>query len=265
MTLLTKQVWINIACVFGRHLVAFSLTGLTLYIGIYVVVEKIHSRPTAATAKVLLETLTLELAETEGEIAKPAAQPQVDATIPPPPLPLMETPVLSDALSEFILPEPPPMEVPKLPDLPTLQPEMPLPKVKQTLHHLPEITLPPLEPLTPIQVSTQETPLAEKPQVSKGATARVEKKTKLVTDLSDLMKRYPPEALANQWEGVVVLQLTIDEDGALDDVEVHQSSGYRVLDKEAIRMMKRAEFIGGPDVILQRVEFKLNKHANVKD
>lgn len=265
MTLLTKQVWIEIACVFGRHLVALALTGSVLYVGLYVVVEKLYSRPTAATAKVVLETLTLELAETEGDLSQPAAQPQVDATVPPPPLPLMETSVLSDALSDFRLPEPPPMEVPKLPDLPTLQPELPLPKVKQTLHHLPEITLPPLEPLTPIQVATQERLPAEKPQVSKGATARVEKKTKLVTDLSNLMKRYPPEALANRWEGTVVLRLTIDDEGELEEVEVHQSSGYRVLDREAIRMMNRAEFIGGPDVILQSVEFKLNKHANVKD
>lgn len=265
MILLNKQAWVGYAFALGRYFVAFVLSMGVVFGGMAWIVEKVSARPTAATAKVLLETLTLELAETEGQVVTPAAQPQVDAVLPPPPLPMMETPILSDAWGDFLLPEPPSMEVPKLPDLPMLQPEMPMPKVKQTVHHLPEISLPPLEPLTPIQVTTHETPPAEQAQISKGATARVEKKATLVTDLSKLMKRYPPQALANRWEGTVVLRLTIDEEGELDDVEVHQSSGYRVLDREAIRMMNRAEFIGGPDVILQSVEFKLKKSSNVKN
>lgn len=44
---------------------------------------------------------------------------------------------------------------------------------------------------------------------------------------------YPPEAVANGWEGEVRLILKIREDGAIDDVSVAASSGHTVLDHAA--------------------------------
>lgn len=259
--MISKAVGFFLLGVLGRYTCAFIGSALILFGSVHVVVQHLHHRPTAATAKVLLDTLVLELAETEGEEMVPASQPQVDATLPPP-MPHMEMPILSDTLSDFVLPDPPPVDVPKLPDLPTFNPTLPPPKIKQTMHQLPQITLPPLEPLRPMAIPNPQASPAPA-QTSQGATARVEKKTQLKTDLSKLMKRYPPEALANRWEGTVVLQLTIDAEGELEDVEVHQSSGYRVLDREAMKMMRKAEFTGGPDVILQKIEFKLQTQANV--
>lgn len=265
MTVLNAWIRIRFASAFGRYLVAFVLSSTVFLMGVYIVVEKVHVRPAAVSAKESIGMLTVEISEEEKPTVTSAIQPQAEAALSQQLLPMMEMPILSDEWGEIVLPKEPSIEVSKIPDLPTLQPEIALPKATRERHHLPEITLPPLEPLPHVQAPTTISLPVEDVQPPKGSSVRVEKKTKLVTDLSALMKRYPPEALANHWEGTVILQLTIDEDGELDDVEVHQSSGYRVLDKEAVRMMKRAAFIGGPDVILQRIEFKLNKHANVKD
>jgi protein TonB len=249
---------------FARTLL-LSVASLGVLLGL--VAWLVHAQsdlPTMATAKVLVETLTLELAETEGEVFKPAAQPQVDASTPPPPQPMTDLPTLSDAQSDFILPAPPPLEVPKLPDLPAFEPTLLAPQLKATALRLPEITLAPLQPL-PLPTDQPNATPPTTAQISQGATAQVKQKTRLKTDLSMLMKRYPPEALKRRWEGTVTLRLTIGEGGELRDVSVEQSSGYRVLDREAIRMMRKAQFEGGPDVILQKVEFNLKKTGHVDD
>jgi len=54
------------------------------------------------------------------------------------------------------------------------------------------------------------------------------------------LKRYPAEARLDQAEGKVVLKAVIRGDGSVDDVEVHQSSGYRSLDHAAVELLKRA-------------------------
>lgn len=54
------------------------------------------------------------------------------------------------------------------------------------------------------------------------------------------LKRYPAEARLDRAEGKVVLKAVIRGDGSVDDVEVHQSSGYRSLDHAAVELLKRA-------------------------
>ncbi|MCS6957304.1 MAG: energy transducer TonB [Aquificaceae bacterium] len=50
---------------------------------------------------------------------------------------------------------------------------------------------------------------------------------------------YPPLARKMGWEGKVVLSICIDEDGTLKEVRVLESSGYEVLDRNAIETVKR--------------------------
>jgi periplasmic protein TonB len=54
------------------------------------------------------------------------------------------------------------------------------------------------------------------------------------------LKRYPAEARLDRAEGKVVLKAVIRGDGSVDDVVVHQSSGYRSLDHAAVELLKRA-------------------------
>jgi protein TonB len=57
---------------------------------------------------------------------------------------------------------------------------------------------------------------------------------------------YPRLARRNGLEGVVILKLTIDEDGTLLSVEVEQSSGHGVLDRAAMEALRELEALPRP-------------------
>ncbi|MCC9602791.1 energy transducer TonB [Stieleria sp. JC731] len=46
--------------------------------------------------------------------------------------------------------------------------------------------------------------------------------------------QYPQKAIAENWQGVVILELKITSNGRVEDVRVHQSSGHAVLDQAAV-------------------------------
>ena len=54
------------------------------------------------------------------------------------------------------------------------------------------------------------------------------------------LKRYPHIARMNRWEGRVVLKAVILESGELADLQVAQSSGHAVLDRDAMEILRRA-------------------------
>jgi protein TonB len=57
---------------------------------------------------------------------------------------------------------------------------------------------------------------------------------------------YPRLARRNGLEGVVILKLTIDEDGTVLSVEVEQSSGHGVLDRAALEALRELEALPRP-------------------
>ena len=205
-------------------------------------------QPATAAPQLIVESLELTLAEVESErIAE--AIPLASAASATPPTPDI-APYLTAPDSAVALPELPP--IPKteqpLPDLPS--PDFPMPALPEQPTDLPEITLPPME--------AAQTPPAQPPQTATGATARIQH-PELLTDLATLQKSYPEEARRNRWEGTVVLRLQIDAAGRAEAIEVVQSSGYRVLDREARKMLRKARFRGGPGELIQKVEYALSK------
>ena len=59
---------------------------------------------------------------------------------------------------------------------------------------------------------------------------------------------YPPEATANGWEGVVVVDLIIRADGQPRSCRIAQSSGHQVLDVKTCEIMiQRARFVPARD------------------
>jgi protein TonB len=54
---------------------------------------------------------------------------------------------------------------------------------------------------------------------------------------------YPPTAKAQGWEGTTILRVCVSTTGASSAVEVHQSSGYPVLDEAAVRAVRRWRFV----------------------
>ena len=69
--------------------------------------------------------------------------------------------------------------------------------------------------------------------------------------------RYPSEAIARGWQGKVLLLLRFGKGGALLEVDVRQSSGYAILDSEAVEMAKRANTQTPIPAILQERKFVL--------
>ncbi|HZM35391.1 MAG TPA: energy transducer TonB [Burkholderiales bacterium] len=86
-------------------------------------------------------------------------------------------------------------------------------------------------------------------------------------DAAGRYKRYPPAARDNGWEGEVVVRIAVGADGAIVSLEVTSSSGYRVLDRQALDMFGRA----GPRVevpeALRGTPFSVELRAiyNLKD
>jgi protein TonB len=53
------------------------------------------------------------------------------------------------------------------------------------------------------------------------------------------LKRYPYLAKSNRWQGNVVLQAVISHDGGVSDIQVVESSGHAMLDRDAIDLLAR--------------------------
>lgn len=54
------------------------------------------------------------------------------------------------------------------------------------------------------------------------------------------LKRYPTLAKANHWEGKVVAEVVIREDGTAVDLQVAESSGRPILDQDALAVIMKA-------------------------
>jgi protein TonB len=63
-----------------------------------------------------------------------------------------------------------------------------------------------------------------------------------LTRLSVTQPMYPPEAIRYRQEGTVMLLVLVGRDGLPKDIRVSQSSGFRLLDKEAIRTVSHWTF-----------------------
>ncbi|MEO5955213.1 MAG: energy transducer TonB [Nitrospiraceae bacterium] len=54
------------------------------------------------------------------------------------------------------------------------------------------------------------------------------------------LKQYPTQARKNHWEGKVVVEAVIQADGAVVGLKVAESSGWDILDQEAMTVMRKA-------------------------
>jgi protein TonB len=90
---------------------------------------------------------------------------------------------------------------------------------------------------------------------------------KKISDALARYKEYPQIAQRRGWEGAVTMRLRVAPSGRLVDAELHTSSGYEVLDKQAIAMATRAAQLpvppeglnGGEVAVLVPVVFRLER------
>jgi protein TonB len=82
------------------------------------------------------------------------------------------------------------------------------------------------------------TPVPPAPQVS--AAELLASYTKTVSQALARYKKYPRIAQMRGWEGAVMLELRLAPSGRLLGAELHTSSGYPMLDEQALAMAARA-------------------------
>ncbi len=236
-----------ITCIFHHVALFLAAIALHLLIAYFLYGVLFDLNPVAPKPQLITDSLELLIAETDAELPTEATAPQLPANAPRPVPREAAYLVAPDAPIDLT----PPDLDPELPDLPQPMewtPPMALSSHMEVTAELPEITLPPPEPL----------PLPDAPaQEAAGATARQDP-PRLTTDIQTyLRKHYPKEARRKGWEGRVVLKLTIADDGAVSSVEIHTSSGYASLDRAALKMMRAARYTHGPAELLQHIEYKL--------
>ena len=81
------------------------------------------------------------------------------------------------------------------------------------------------------------------------------------------LRRYPLQAQDNGWEGEVGVRITIAADGSVSAVRATSSSGYRLLDREAVAMFRRAlgRVAVPPELRGQEFSLELRAVFNLKD
>lgn len=175
---------------------------------------------------------------------------------------------------EIKKPEPPKPEIKK--------PEPPKPEVKKESLPAPDKT-PTTVPLSkpPVSVTPKEeqvsetnpkpeanptrviTKAADTPQETKTVNApSPEKVTSSTNDYSSLLadaiskyKQYPKIAQMRGWQGLIIIELQLNPQGGVIYSQIKKSSGYDVLDQEALEMIKRASPFPQPPEALRNKNF----------
>jgi protein TonB len=186
------------------------------------------------------------------EVAPPPEPVAEPLPLPEPEIPIPEAPVVEKA--EVALPPPPP----KKPE-PRPEPEKPKPIKPEPPKKVEPRPEPPPKP--PAKPDPQATPATEAPpaaappgttaptatnqaaQVRDGAAAQQQRVTwqgALIAHL-ERFKRYPRAAQIRRQEGAPLVAFSMDRNGHILSARLHTSSGYRMLDKEALDLITRAE------------------------
>lgn len=108
----------------------------------------------------------------------------------------------------------------------------------------------PLETITQEQIITEKTPeeitlqetiskeLHEESISEQGALIDAQ-----VVENANPAPIYPRLARLKGWEGTVILRILVDADGKVQEINIHQASGYSILDDEALKTVKKWKFV----------------------
>ena len=220
----------------------------------------------AVLASILLHALLLAALPSLRELA---------AQLPSPPMPLVArlTPIVAKPA-----PAVPAEEVRKPPAA------QPRPLRERRVHERPVARpVPALQ--APAPVAQAERPAMSEPApAAPGPVARIEPqpavaaparpdpgvldryRLQLVTAAAQF-KRYPRAAIDNNWEGEVVVRMTIGADGTIAALGIKSSSGYEVLDRQALDMFRIAKpfVLLPPELAGREFELELRAIYSLKD
>jgi len=220
----------------------------------------------AVLASILLHALLLAALPSLRELA---------AQLPSPPMPLVAR------LAPIVAKPAPAVPAEEVRKPPAAQPR---PLRERRVHERP-VARPMPALLAPAPVAQAERPAMSEPApAAPGPVARIEPqpavaaparpdpgvldryRLQLVTAAAQF-KRYPRAAIDNNWEGEVVVRMTIGADGMIAALGIKSSSGYEVLDRQALDMFRIAKpfVLLPPELAGREFELELRAIYSLKD
>ena len=179
-------------------------------------------------------------------------------------------PELLNVEIELSKPQPPkieeipkPIEPPKKQEKPVKKKQEVKPEIKPIQETVKEEVIEPIieeiaEPLNeqPIEEAIKPVPEAVSTQASPEVVKQVtDSYTNQLTRAIAKQKKYPKIAQMRQWQGEVLLNVEIDPQGNLVKTEILEASRYKILNNEAVDMVKRAAPFPNPPEELQKRNF----------
>ncbi len=152
-----------------------------------------------------------------------------------------------DALDTFetVQPDLENLELPEDPDVPFSDPvdshDLPLEVVKVRPRE-PRGTQP-APPATP--APTVRPPPPRRPVAARPAARPARGKPLRLVSRPTVMRYYPPEAQRRGWEGTAHVEIRVDRRGVVVSAKVVRSSGYEILDQQALKVMYAHRFAPG--------------------
>jgi len=168
---------------------------------------------------------------------QPKSKPALQKATPTPPKVVKKVKIPTQAPKpDFILRPKPKLEPITIK---TPQPELRPEKIKIRFEHEP-VQIPIEAPVqfTPVALTASAVPQPKTPP------APVIRKAKPLYRHNP-PPRYPRLARKRKYQGVVILEVFVNRDGSVGDAKVFKSSGYAILDKSAMKSVKKWEFEPG--------------------
>ena len=183
------------------------------------------------------------------------------------PEPIKKEPVIEKPkpIPPPVIEKPKPVEPPPVIEEPKpIEPPPVLDPIPEVVDPIPEDIIPkedavpiyekPVEKVEPVQ---DETPIVdldkvekEKKQVQQRKMDAIELFTNNLAFHIAKFKKYPRIAIRRNWEGLVLVRMVMLDNGNIQSIAIEKSSGYKVLDNEAIMMIERAKPLPKPPDIL---------------
>ena len=102
---------------------------------------------------------------------------------------------------------------------------------------------PPAEEVVVVEEAVAEVPEAVEEEIAPEDIPQRVQMPEFPGGMDELMKylsdniQYPSKAKENKWEGTVLCELVVEKDGSINEAKVLKSSGYQLLDIEALRVV----------------------------
>ena len=179
---------------------------------------------------------------------KPVVEPKPLPRPEPPPVIERIEPLPKHEPEAFTAPPPPPRVEPT-PQAPVVEPP-PVPRAEPQPEVKAQLAPPPTP--TPAPIVAQPSKLAEPdPALLQGYGQQLSR-------LLAKVQRYPRIARMRNWQGTAEVKIHFGADGKAADITLGRASGFEVLDREALDMVKDSLPLPPPPGALQGREFTIN-------